>query len=108
MSDRIKAEEASAVEDAPALVPRSDLPQSPACRPGDSPYRDDIDDLVDASLKRGPYGGRSYMQCPNCTAEWHGFQNGNMCQGSHIRKTKGGNEIREQGMDRPGNVPSDS
>lgn len=108
MSDRIKSEEASAVEGSPAPIPRSDLPQSPASRPGDSPYGDEIDELVDASMRRGPYYGRSYLQCPNCAAEWHGFQNGNMCQGSHIRKPKGDNEIREQSVDRAGDIPGSS
>lgn len=84
MSDTLKPEEASAVEGSPAHTPRPVLPQSPACQPGGSPCRDEIDDLVDASLRRGPYGGRSYVQCPHCQGEWHGFQNGKLCKGSHI------------------------
>jgi hypothetical protein len=87
MSDTIKSEEASAVEVAPALTPRSDLPQSPACRPGGSPYvekRDEIDDLVDEALAKGPRA-KGILLCPHgCGHEWHGLQNESFCQGSHI------------------------
>lgn len=105
MNDRIKPEEASAVEEAPALTPRSDLPQSPASRPGGSSYRDEIDELVDASIKRGP-SGWVYQKCPRCNAEWHGFKIGS-CGGSHLN-VKGANEIRKQGLDRAGGLPSSS
>lgn len=88
MSDTIKSEEASAVEVAPALTPRSDLPQSPACQPGGSPYverYDEIDALVDESLAKGPRGQHILgWMCPNCDSEWHGLQNEKFCQGSHI------------------------
>lgn len=108
MSDTLKPEEASAVEDAPALTPRSDLPQSPASRPGGSPYRDEIDELVDESLSRGPNQRHWIGTCPYCCREWHGRLNDVNCQGSHIRNSKGRNEIREQSVDRDGHLPSGS
>lgn len=106
MSDTLKPEESSAVEDAPAHTPRSDLPQSPASRPGGSPCRDEIDELVDAALERG-YVKYYYDRCPNCNGEWHGFQNEKLCPGSHLIR-KGRNEIRKQSVDRNGSMPSGS
>ena len=48
---------------------------------------DDIDELVNASLERGPQ--RPKMdRCPYCTQEWHGKPNRLFCQGSHLKKAK--------------------
>lgn len=91
MSDRIRLEERVAVEASPAPPhPRPDsaaVSREPA---GGSPcegIRDEIDELVDASLNKGPQ--RPHMdRCPHCEQEWHGKPNRLMCQGSHLSRRR--------------------
>lgn len=90
MSDTIEPEEQVAVEESPA--PPHPRPVSAAVSrepAGGSPCedsRDEIDELVDASLRRGPT--RYFDRCPHCDQEWHGKPNGLMCQGSHLSRRR--------------------
>lgn len=87
MSDTIEPEDKVAVEDSPAPPhPRSDSAAVSRREPtGGSPFRDEIDELVDASLSRGPKAWSHFIdRCQHCGREWHGKQNDVLCQGSHI------------------------
>ena len=87
-SGTLMMEKTDVVEESPApLHPRPDsaaVSREPA---GGSPCRDEIDDLVDASLERGPQRNQ-WLKCPYCDREWHGFQNERLCQGSHYGRSK--------------------
>lgn len=82
MGDTIGSEDEAAVEVSPAPPhPRSESAAISRERAGGSPRpqtRDSIDELVDASLKRGPT--RHYDKCPHCNNPWHGIKSAG-CRG---------------------------
>lgn len=82
------SEDEAAVEVAPAPPhPRSVSAAAVSREPptGGSPCRDWIDEMVDASIRRGPVRP-ARDKCPYCGCDWHGKPNNEGCQGSHLSK----------------------
>lgn len=81
----MRSEDEAAVEVAPA--PPRPRPESAAVSrqpAGGSPCQDEIDKLVDRSLRNRRR--RYFDKCGFCHQDWHGLPNKDGCQGSHLKR----------------------